>query len=193
MFAKFLDNFEKYCCQALLAVFVTVLFTQIVSRAIFGYSIAWSEELATVLFVWFAYLGASVAIRKSAHNRVTFQYKLLPQNKVWIAEVLADIVWLVFSLIILYYSYNFVFHKMNNFWKLQTLGVPMKYAYIILPLSFALMAMRIIQVNYIKFVQHKTIEDPDAVVVDDWIHHEAETQHDVELLHNKTKKKAENN
>lgn len=185
MFLRFLDNFEKYCCQALLAVFVCILFAQIVSREIFGYSIAWSEELSVYLFVWFAYLGASVAIRKSAHNRVTFQYKLLPKDKVWMAELLADAVWLVFNLIILYLCYQFVFEKMNNFWKSQTVGVPMKYVYMILPLSFLLMSIRVVQVNYIKFVQHKTIEDPDDQIVEELIHHEERIEEEHHLVEKK--------
>ncbi|PIE46241.1 MAG: TRAP transporter permease DctQ [Gammaproteobacteria bacterium] len=170
MILKFLDNMEKYFCQLLLAVFVCILFAQIVLREVFGYSIPWSEELSVYLFVWFAYFGASFAVRKSAHNRVTFQYKLLPKNKVWIFELLSDIIWLIFNLIIMYFCYEFVFNKMNSFWKSQTVGVPMKYVYLILPLAFALMSIRVIQVNYIKFIQHKTISDPEAEAVEELLH-----------------------
>lgn len=170
MILKILDNIEKYLCQILLAVFVCILFAQIILREVLGYSIPWSEELSVYLFVWFAYLGASFAIRKSAHNRVTFQYKLLPKNKVWIFELLSDLVWLAFNLTVLYFCYDFVFEKMNNFWKSQTVGIPMKYVYLILPLSFTLMSLRVIQVNYIKFIQHKTISDPEAEAVDELLH-----------------------
>lgn len=176
MILRFLDNMEKYFCQFLLAVFVCILFAQIVSRELFGYSIAWSEEVSVYLFVWFAYFGASFAIRKSAHNRVTFQYKILPKNKVWIFEILSDLVWLAFNLIVLYYCYEFVFERMNNFWKSQTTGIPMKYIYLILPLSFALMSIRVIQVNYIKFVQHKTISDPEAEAVEEMLQEHLEEE-----------------
>lgn len=170
MILRFLDNIEKYLCQILLAVFVSILFAQIVSREVFGYSIPWSEELSVYMFVWFAYFGASFATRKAAHNRVTFQYKALPKNKVWIAELLADVVWLAFNLIFLYICYDFVFNKINAFWKSQTLGIPMKYIYLVLPITFALMAFRVIQVNYIKFIQHKAISDPDNEAVGELLH-----------------------
>ena len=42
-----LNNFETIVCEWLLASFVLVLFAQIVSRQLFSYSIAWSEELST--------------------------------------------------------------------------------------------------------------------------------------------------
>ncbi len=39
------------------------------------------------------------------------------------------------------------------------------YVYLVFPLSFLLMAIRIIQVNYIKFVLKQDIADPDAEAI----------------------------
>ena len=75
---KFFAHFEEHVCEVLLAIFVTLLFAQILSRQFFSYTIPWGEELATYMFVWFAYLGAVVAAKMSAHNRVTFQFRYFP-------------------------------------------------------------------------------------------------------------------
>ena len=53
----FLDNFESYICQVLLAFFVTLLFIQIIFREIFSYTLSWGEELARFSFVWFVFLA----------------------------------------------------------------------------------------------------------------------------------------
>ncbi|WP_028583497.1 TRAP transporter small permease [Desulfogranum mediterraneum] len=161
-FTTLLDNIESYICRLLLIVFVTMLLTQIISREIFGYSFSWIEELATYLFVWFAYFGASHAAKMAAHNRVTFQFKPFPKIVATISEFIADMIWLAFNAYFVYLSYDFVFHKMNLFWKSQTLGVPMKYFYIVLPISFVLMSIRVIQVNYLKLVKGVDIRDPDS-------------------------------
>lgn len=171
MILRFLDNFEKYVCQLCLALFVCILFAQIVSREVFGYSLTWSEELSVILFVWFAYFGASFAVRQAAHNRVVFQYKILPKDKVWIFELLSDGVWLAFNLILLYYFYDYVANaKVFNFWKAQTLGIKMQYVFAILPIAFALMSIRIIQVNYIKFILKQRIVDPESSAVEKLMH-----------------------
>ncbi len=60
-----------------------------------------------------------------------------------------------------------MFVKMNLFWKSQTMGIPMKYFYMILPFSFALMAARVIQINYMRFVRGEEIKDPDAIDMDE--------------------------
>lgn len=161
-FIKILDNIESYICRVLLIVFVSLLMVQIISREMFGYSFSWIEELATYLFVWFAYFGASHAAKMAAHNRVTFQFKLFPKIVQTVSEFFADMIWLAFNLYFIYLSYDFVFHKMNLFWKSQTLGVPMKYFYMVLPISFAFMSIRILQVNYLKLVKGIDIRDPDS-------------------------------
>ncbi|MEP3244622.1 MAG: TRAP transporter small permease [Sneathiella sp.] len=163
---RFMDNIESYLCRALLSVFVLILFAQILSRELFGYSISWSEELATYLFVWFVFFGASYAAKMSAHNRVTFQFRFLPRHMIKWIETFSDLIWLTFNGVFIYLSYDFVFHKMNLFWKSQTLGVPMKYIYLVLPIAFSLMSIRIVQVNYYKLVKGIDIKDPDKVEIE---------------------------
>ena len=155
------DNIESYVCRLLLAIFVTLLFAQIVSREIFSYSISWSEELSTYMFVWFVFFGASYAARLSAHNRVTVQFKPFPRRVALISETIADFLWIVFNLYFVWLSIDFVFFKMNSFWKSQTLGVPMKYFYMILPIAFLLMTIRVLQVNYLRWVKGIEVRDPD--------------------------------
>lgn len=163
---KVLDNFESYACQLLLAFFVVLLFLQILLREFFQYSISWGEELATYLFVWFVFLGACYACRLGAHNRVTFQFKLMPKKFGTAIEAFSDLIWVIFNCYFIYLSYTFVFKKMNLFWKSQTMGVPMKYFYMILPFAFALMAVRVIQINYLRFIKGEVIKDPDAIDID---------------------------
>lgn len=165
----FLDNIESYICRTLLATFVVLLFMQIIFREFANYSFSWTEELSTYMFVWFVFFGASYAAKMSAHNRVTFQLKFLSHRGVQIVEGIADLFWIAFNVYFIYLSYDFVFNKMNLFWKSQTLGVPMKYIYMILPLAFALMTFRILQVNYLKLVKRVDVRDPEKMEVEKMI------------------------
>ena len=165
---RILDNFETYVCRTLLAVFVTILFVQIVSRQVFGQSLAWSEELSTYMFVWFVFFGASYAAKLGAHNRVTIQFAPFPKVVKLVSEVIADFLWLCFNLYFVYLSVIFVI-KMNKFWSSQTLGVPMKYFYLILPIAFTLMSIRIIQVNYLRLFKGVEVRDPEEIDTKDTI------------------------
>lgn len=50
---------------------VVVLFAGVVSRYVLHAPLIWSDELASMLFLWLATLGAVVAFRRSEHMRMT--------------------------------------------------------------------------------------------------------------------------
>src|SRR5580692_7261360 len=50
---------------------VVILFVGIVARYAFHDPLIWSDELASLLFLWLAMLGAVLALRGNAHMRMT--------------------------------------------------------------------------------------------------------------------------
>src|SRR5215468_804123 len=50
---------------------IVILFAGVVARYGFHRPLFWSDELASILFLWLAMLGASVAFRRSEHMRMT--------------------------------------------------------------------------------------------------------------------------
>lgn len=155
---RFLSNFELYVCQFLLALLVTVMFLDLLLRNFFNYSIPWGSELSVYANVWFAYFGASYAASKFLHNRITTHFVFFPPIVKKISLIISDIVWVIFNLVFLYYSYDFVFYKANSFWTSQTLNIPMKWIYIILPLGFALITIRVIQAALINLLNQQNTE-----------------------------------
>jgi C4-dicarboxylate transporter DctQ subunit len=162
---SFLDKFESHVCRVLLAIFVVLLFVQIVARQIFGFSITWIEELSVILFVWFAYFGASYAARIAAHNRVGFHLNALPRRTARMIEACGDLFWIAFNLVFIWQATAFI-SRLKPFVKAQTLGWEMRYVYLVLPIAFALMTIRILQVNYMKLVRGIDPADPDRIKVD---------------------------
>lgn len=78
------------------------------------------------------------------------------------SETFADLLWVIFNLYFTWLSYDFVFNRMNLFWKSQTTGVPMKYFYMILPVAFVLMSVHILWNNYLKLFRHVELVDPET-------------------------------
>lgn len=152
MIKKIFDNIEIYMCRLFFIAFISIILLQIISREVFGYSITWSEELAVYLFVWFVFLGASYAVTLERHNRIDFQYKYFPDRLVLILKIFAEVVWLFFNIYFFYLCYDFVFNRINLFWTSQTIGIPMKYIYMIMPLSFLFMTLRHVHLNLKKII-----------------------------------------
>jgi TRAP-type C4-dicarboxylate transport system permease small subunit len=161
-----LDRVESYLCQFLLAFFVVILFLQIIMRE-FGTPLYWSEELARYSFVWFVFFGATYAARLGAHNRVTLQFKLFPKIVGDVAMLLTDAVWIVFNGVMVMKGIESIEVLIEFPYASPALDWQLSAVYVIFPLSFALMTIRILQVNYIKFILKQEIEDPDKVAVDE--------------------------
>src|SRR5258707_13528199 len=50
---------------------IVILFAGVVARYGLHRPLIWSDELASILFLWLAMLGAAVAFRRAEHMRVT--------------------------------------------------------------------------------------------------------------------------
>jgi tripartite ATP-independent transporter DctM subunit len=64
----------------LVAVEIIVLLSGVVSRYVFNSPLTWSDELASILFLWLAMLGAVVALRRGEHMRLTTLVQRMPQR-----------------------------------------------------------------------------------------------------------------
>jgi len=56
---------------ALIVIEVAILFAGVFARYVLRSPLVWSDELASILFLWLAMLGAVVAFRRSEHMRMT--------------------------------------------------------------------------------------------------------------------------
>ena len=56
---------------ALVLADIVVLLAGVIARFVVHKPLVWSDELASILFIWLAMLGAVVALRRSEHMRMT--------------------------------------------------------------------------------------------------------------------------
>ena len=73
-----MKTFDTWMCRlvewptaALVVVEVLVLLAGVVSRFVFHHAFVWTDELASILFLWLAMLGAVLALQKGEHMRLT--------------------------------------------------------------------------------------------------------------------------
>lgn len=159
----FLDNLEGNLCKILLSFFVILLFVQVIMRTVFQNSLAWSEECSRFAFVWFAFLGASYAARLGAHNRVVFQFKFFPAIVGNSLQIFADLIWIVFNSIMTVKSIETIQGMIRYPFHSPAMDVPMHYVYMLFPITFTLMTIRIVQTNILKYVLKRELKDVDDI------------------------------
>ncbi|MFG1400223.1 MULTISPECIES: TRAP transporter large permease [Roseixanthobacter] len=85
---------------------VVILFAGICARSL-GHPIIWSDELASLLFLWLAMLGSVVAIQRGEHMRLTFVVgSMSPRAQAW-CETLAVGAVFVFVILMLHPAYDY--------------------------------------------------------------------------------------
>jgi tripartite ATP-independent transporter DctM subunit len=80
---------------------VLILFVGIMARGVFQRPIIWSDELASILFLWLAMLGSAIAIQRGTHMRLTFFISFLPPRAgAWAATLATGAVALFLAIIL---------------------------------------------------------------------------------------------
>lgn len=146
---KYEAPIEGFLSAACLSVLVILLGLQVVLRFVFGRTLAWSEELSRFAFVWGVYFGFVLAAHENKHIRVTVALWALP-NRIRIAILtFADLLWVIFNGLVVYYGIDHTLQMIEYEYKSQTLGINLLFVFMIVPIGFAWMTVRVIQ-NAIK-------------------------------------------
>ncbi|WP_457091448.1 TRAP transporter large permease [Microvirga sp. P5_D2] len=128
---------------------IVVLLAGVISRYVFHEPLVWSDELASILFLWLAMLGAVVAFRRNEHMRMTAVLGMLP-TRVWaFLDVVAAAAALAFLLLIIEPAYEFAADEV--YVTTPALEIPNSWRAAALPIGMGLMTimavLRLVQVG----------------------------------------------
>ncbi|MFA6505340.1 MAG: TRAP transporter small permease [Treponemataceae bacterium] len=140
---KLLNNFEIYLAAFMMLLMTALLFTQVVTRYLFGYAVVWTEELSIIMFVWVVYLGISSSTKEGGHLRIDILPNALPPKGKKIVLLITDLVVVVFCVAIIPFLIK-IMNSQGNATSVM-LKIPTKVAYASIPIGMALTAIRGIQ------------------------------------------------
>jgi tripartite ATP-independent transporter DctM subunit len=118
---------------------IVVLFTGVSSRYLFHKPIIWTDELAGILFLWLAMLGAVLAFQRSEHMRMTAIVGMLTPKMRAFFDVLAITVPLAFLILVLQPAYEFASDEV--FVSTPALDISNGWRAAALPVGIALMLL----------------------------------------------------
>ena len=91
----------------LVAAEIFVLLAGVIARYVFRNPLIWSDEVASILFLWLAMLGSAIAFERGDHMRMTAVVsKLKPASRAFL-DLLATAAALAFLLLILPYAWEY--------------------------------------------------------------------------------------
>src|SRR4051812_47066602 len=118
---------------------IVILFAGVVARYGFHRPLIWSDELASVLFLWLAMLGAVVAFRRGEHMRMTAVVASAgPVTRAWL-DLVATCAALAFLLLVAWPAYEYAYEE--SFITTPALQIPNIWRAAALPVGIGLMAL----------------------------------------------------
>src|SRR5215212_11865067 len=118
---------------------IVILFAGVVARYALHRPLIWSDELASILFLWLAMLGAAVAFRRSEHMRMTAVVaNAKPAMRAYL-DVVGTCAALAFLLLIAGPSYEYAYEE--SFITTPALQIPNVWRAAALPAGIGLMAL----------------------------------------------------
>lgn len=131
---------EKYIAILLMFSMTAVMALAVLFRYFLNSPLSWAGEAAVFLLAWISFIGGSLGIKYKTQASVTILLEVL--SPVWrkILLITGNILIIVFLLIVLYYSYAWVFSSSVLAQKSNNLQIPMWIPFSAVPigLSFAL-------------------------------------------------------
>ncbi len=143
---RWLEHLEEGLIAFLLAAMTLVTFMQVVARYAFNYSFVWALELTGVMFAWLIFLGMSYGVRVGAHIGIDVVVRSLGATAARVVGSITALLCVAYAVIVTVGGFQYVSKMYDVGILMQDLPVQQWIPRAILPIGFALLALRFAQV-----------------------------------------------
>ncbi len=140
-FIRYLHRFEDSLLVLALVSMLVMALLQILLRNFFDSGLLWAESFLRILVLWIAMLGAMVATRERNHISINLLSRVLPPQVYTPLRNLAMLFSVAVCATAAWYSVAYISYEYQD----ETIafaGVPVWVCQSILPIGFAVMALR---------------------------------------------------
>jgi TRAP-type C4-dicarboxylate transport system permease small subunit len=116
----------------LLVGMILIVFVAVVTRKVFGFVFAWSEEVTLLCLTWFTFMGIAIGFRERLHLGMDL-FEKLPKRVLDASDKLVDLVTFLFGLYLVVYGWDFSMMMQGSF--LAATQLPNMVQYIVMPIT----------------------------------------------------------
>lgn len=139
---RFSGNIVEGTAAILVVTLAVVVFLQVFNRYVLKTPLAWSEDLAMLLFQWVAFLGAAIGVKRMRHFGIELVVKLLPEKIRHRIELLVPIIMGVVALMMITEGMKLLSFNRNRFY--STMNLSYTWPYLAIPVSGCLIILYLI-------------------------------------------------
>jgi TRAP-type C4-dicarboxylate transport system permease small subunit len=145
MWKNAFDSLIEWACAILMVALAVVVFIQVFNRFILQTPLAWSEDLAMLLYQWVVFVGAALGVKRMRHFGIELVVKQFPERWRRRIELVTPLVMLVVALVMIIQGWTILgFNRTRTF---STMDLSYTWAFLPIPLSGVLIIVYLIQVE----------------------------------------------
>jgi TRAP-type C4-dicarboxylate transport system permease small subunit len=129
--------------MALVLALAVVVFLQVFNRFVLKAPLAWSEDLAMLLFQWVAFLGAAVGVKRMRHFGIELVVRKLPEGSRRAIEILVPFIIGIVAVTMITEGYSVIQFNRNRIY--SSMDLSYVWAYLPIPISGLFMVIFLIQ------------------------------------------------
>ena len=145
MLQKAFGNLIEGVCAILMVALAVVVFIQVFNRFVLQTPLAWSEDLAMLLYQWVVFVGAALGVKRLRHFGIELVVKQFPEHWRHRIELVTPLVMLVVAVVMILQGYNILTLNMNR--TFSTMNLSYTWAFLPIPLSGVLIIVYLIQLE----------------------------------------------
>lgn len=139
----YLHRIVEDVCFFLVVVLTVIVFFQVFNRFILKAPLAWTEELAMLLFQWVVFLGAAVGVKRMSHFGIDLVVEKLPPKARQRLELLVPLAIGAIAATLIIEGLSLL--KLTQFQVYTTMPISHAWATVPMPISGFLMILYLIQ------------------------------------------------
>lgn len=135
-----LEWFAMIC----MVILTCIVFADVILRYIFKQGFSWTQEISTLMLVWFSLIGMAIGVLEKIHINIEMFTVKMPKSVIHVLDFINYLLIAVFGGLMVYFGISIM-----NMTKLSTMPatkLPSSVLYIILPLSGILVLLNAILV-----------------------------------------------
>jgi len=139
---KFFSNIVEWIAAVMVVALAVIVFLQVFNRFILKTPLAWSEDLAMLLFQWVAFLGAAIGVKRIRHFGIELVVKQLPKKIQRKIEMVVPILMGILALTMITEGIRLIGFNKNRIY--SSMDLSYIWAYLPIPVSGCLMILYLV-------------------------------------------------
>ena len=139
---KFFSNIVEWVAAVMVVALAIIVFVQVFNRFVLKAPLAWSEDLAMLLFQWVAFLGAAIGVKRMRHFGIELVVRKLPEKIHHKLELIVPFIMGIVALTMITEGIGLIGFNKNRIY--SSMDLSYIWAYLPIPVSGCLMILYII-------------------------------------------------